>query len=495
MAAGSEAGDGAHPAGGRPAPTTPPGVLATQAGVGHRTVNFVGNALESGPGTILGGKTTLIDPVAQRLWEILETTLMGDLQTLEVEVRVGRIVSTSEASPSGGRRGADPPERLGLPLTTEAILSRETRVNFYKFVPGLSEEIFVPLLQRIEALSRKQDGQFECIVNTENSVDITYQRRDGSSPDSFRVSHFFEDGDQGNVTRAFKKQKLGSFDVYAGHRRPEHGPAFDFRVAVSAEEPLPDFVAEEHVAKLKREKHRKRYVYPAWVLDATDVTTTELDVPQDTSKNGRQQKHISRSSLEIELELRKEALIPNLKAKAEGKNHKLWELLTDFLFAARDLTGLAAELAPYALPPPMLPVLSNVVTGNGGGAAADNEVDKKNQGKANAALDDEDREVYRKRYGNVPEPVIGHYLYRLAAPRVPSTRLTSESLGSLKRTFSAAGNSTGPDRQVEGRKNDAGATSEDVSKEDQGRLRAKNLEAWKASLKLPGPAPRTAPNE
>lgn len=77
-----------------------------------------------------------------------------------------------------------------------------------------------------------------------------------------------------------------------------------------------------------------------------------------------------------------------------GNSHKLWELLSDFLFTARDVAAMACDVGPLALPPTLGTLPPEPVA------------------------DEAAKAAFLERYGQeVVEPVFGHYLYRLAAPQ------------------------------------------------------------------------------
>jgi len=154
---------------------------------------------------------------------------------------------------------------------------------------------------------------------------------------------------------------------------------------------MPDFrPAPDQREEMRREKMRKTYFFRAWRIDISTVTTTYS--PPD----GSQRQGAAVQSHEVEIELDSFHLQRNLEAKLAGKPHKLWELLSDFLFTARDLAAIAGETRPLALPPALPPAV----------VEAEDE-----------AIDERGRVAFRNRYGSIVEPVIGHYLYRLAAPR------------------------------------------------------------------------------
>merc|ERR1711924_140941 len=103
----------------------------------------------------------------------------------------------------------------------------------------------------------------------------------------------------------------------------------------------------EHVLEMRRRKMRKTYMFRAWRIDLSSVETTYPD---------QGEKRAAKLTHEVELELDNYQLVQNLKAKAVGNpQHKLWELLSDFLYTARDLAALASELTPLVLPPALIP--------------------------------------------------------------------------------------------------------------------------------------------
>merc|ERR1712228_701790 len=197
------------------------------------------------------------------------------------------------------------------------------------------------------------------------------------------------------------KRKLAGFELYSGRRACEHGPAFDLRVALAEESEIPHFDMKEHVLEMRRTKMRKTYIFRAWQIDFSTVETTYPD------QAGGGEKRAAKLSHEVELELDNYQLAQNLRAKAAGNpQHKLWELLSDFLFMARDLAALASEMTPLALPPSLMPPGPELIS-------------------------EEAKEAYRSRFNDtLPEPIVGHYLYRLAqapAATVPRNDAISSS--------------------------------------------------------------------
>eukprot|EP00440_Ansanella_granifera_P042714 gb/GFBE01046310.1/.p1 GENE.gb/GFBE01046310.1/~~gb/GFBE01046310.1/.p1 ORF type:complete len:150 (+),score=30.64 gb/GFBE01046310.1/:1-450(+) len=148
---------------------------------------------------------------------------------------------------------------------------------------------------------------------------------------------------------------------------------------------------------MRREKHRRSYCFRAWRIDLTTVRSTTRGSTPETFH-------------EVELELNGSFLRKNLEAKLAGnKTHKLWELLTDFLNAGRDLAVLASE--PWPLPlPPALPKASS-------------------QSAETDAVLETDREAYKRSLPEMPEPLIGHYLYKLAAKGWPLQKKPRKTVG------------------------------------------------------------------
>merc|ERR1712087_902543 len=140
-------------------------------------------------------------------------------------------------------------------------------------------------------------------------------------------------------------------DLYSGTRPPEHGPVFDLRISVGAECFEHDwFPSTAHVQTARREKRRRTYNFQSWQIELTEVLTTYL--PADNSGTTKERKE---QTFEVEIELDSgghSMLERNLDALIKGsRGHKLWQLLSDFMFTARDLAVLAAEIEPLPLPP------------------------------------------------------------------------------------------------------------------------------------------------
>lgn len=358
--------------------------------------------LAAGPTTIFGEKPPLVDPVVLELARLLEEhadKFAG--ADPEVEVRLG-VHRVKEAA----RHGAG--ARVDLPLRSEALLA--PREGFgYRFSPGLSPELFVYLSERLDAMSSEKlppEQRLECGKRFEHVLDAYYDvDGDGAlwglppGPQRVRVSTPKEGQDTKGV--ASVKSKLASLDLYTGRRPGERGPALDLRVAIATEVVVEGFQpAKHHRLTLRREKVRKTYHFKAWRIDISTVLSTTPAAPAAGGAQPGPEWSPPVQTNEVELELDGYFLKRNLEAKRAGGRHMLWELLSDFLFTARDLAQLACELSPMRLPP-ALPAPSD------------------------AAVDGESREAFRRKFETEAEPVIGHYLYRLArpAPRAPAAKV------------------------------------------------------------------------
>lgn len=333
--------------------------------------------MELAPSNIFSEKSSYVDPVVQQIVAALEKNAeaIKDAE-LEVELRLGLLF------PMGSG------ERLDLPCKGETMLKHCPQFH-YRFAPGLPVDAFVTLSRRIEDMcSERQprEKRVECVKRFQHVVDTHYTAATSSSnEEKIRVTKDQSVGAAGSINdMAVTKKKISHFDLYTGRCKPVHGPAFDIRVAISVEDNVPDFKpSSAHKINHQREKLRKSYIFDAWRLDITSVTTK---IPEEAH-------HVARSppeqSFEVELELDSLLLTRNLRAKMAGQHHKLWELLSDFLFAGRDLACLATELRPFGLPP------TNLAP------------------RVLPSLDDKSKEAYVRKF-NVAKPLIGHYLYRLA---------------------------------------------------------------------------------
>jgi len=360
--------------------------------------------LEVGPLTVLGERSSLVDPVVVELAKLFDEhgAASFDESELEVEVRLGIIVDVRK-------------KRVDIPCSTESVV-RATEGFAPRFVPGLPTEAFAAFTRRLDVMCSEKTPakeRIECGRRVSHTVDKLYKcKQEGATKETqpvIRVTEEVPQQQDGSEEAAPKaeprvtiKRKLGHVDIYTGRKCPEHGPTFDLRAALSKEEEVDGFeLGPMHVLSCQREKVRKTYHFRAWKIDVSNVTTTSFDYhrkdAQSSWNKDEEMTHTKKQTHEVELELDSYPLKRNLDAKAAGQNHVLWELLTDFLDVARDLAVLAAELRPFLLPPTM-PELPAVEKAGYTGEAA--------EAAANA---------FRKHYGkDIPEPIIGHYLYRVA---------------------------------------------------------------------------------
>lgn len=361
--------------------------------------------VDLGPTLVTGERMSLVDPAVQELGQLLEraaasvqdTLASNDDAELEVEVRFGVAVRRGRGGGGGAHQPAASRSRIDLPLQSEAVLQAGQGFE-YSFVPGLDADLFRSLLRRFKELCEEQ--RLRCTGSFDRTLDLIYEERaklgagSGLFPGEtklkrqIRLTRDLQESDA--EPRAFLKDALGSVDLYGGRRLPEHGPMYDMRAAVSMETPLENFSpGAGYVVGRRREKARYSYRFSAWRVDLTNVLTSRAIVPAVARLDTEPQFTKPVQSFEVEVELDPQKLMPNLAAKINGEAHKLWELLSDFMFAARDLVGLACRLEPL---PPLVPLPESHLT-------------------------EEEREAYHQEYGKIVEPVVGHYSYRLAAPR------------------------------------------------------------------------------
>ncbi|CAJ1440724.1 unnamed protein product [Effrenium voratum] len=270
--------------------------------------------LDVGPSTIFDARPSLVDPVVQELGRILEEHGPVPNAQIELELRLG-VLRGSGAGASAAR--------VDLPLGSEALLARCEAFPF-RFQAGLPPETYAGLMHRLEVL--RAEG-LECSVRSEQLLDTLYDppetgRTGGPMNRSqLRMTHR-RDKDRWVPCRPVLKTRHEALDLFTGRLRPEKGGIFDLRAALSTEAPANKPKTE---VRLKREKQRKVFDFRAWRVDFTAVRSSD-----QTSKE---------LSYEVELELNSQILQKNLEAKMAGKPHQLWELLTDFLNAGRDLAA------------------------------------------------------------------------------------------------------------------------------------------------------------
>ncbi|CAK9069226.1 Polynucleotide 5'-triphosphatase (mRNA 5'-triphosphatase) [Durusdinium trenchii] len=329
--------------------------------------------LENGPSTIFNQKPALIDPVALEVGRMLEThsQVLRTQGNLELEVRLGILKSVKSSS-------APLNSRVDLPILSEAMLIPRCEEFHYRFQAGLPPEIYAALLQKLEIMRR--DHHVDYAVSSDECLDVTYDPEDGGRQSQLRVTYHRQTTPEGESRwfpeKTMRKNRYEVLDLFTGRSAPQRGPTYDLRVALSAEMPSDARPRPNtHTVKMKREKQRKSLDFKAWRIDFTTVRASGAD-PKD-----------QQVSYEVELELNSQMLHQNLEAKLENKQHKLWELLMDFLNTARDLGRLAAELPrAWQMPPSPLPPLPP----------------------------DEGMAAYAAQLPGKPAPLIGHYLYRLA---------------------------------------------------------------------------------
>ncbi|CAE8642097.1 unnamed protein product [Polarella glacialis] len=291
----------------------------------------------------------------------------------------------------------------------------------YTFESGLPPEVFAALCRKtgrqvlaqlISSLmrssqSRPPEQRLDCKMHSQHLLDVTYEDPvfDGAGQVQgtkvVRVSHTrlgAQEASKGagggpgggwSAGYAIRKNKLPCLDLYSG--RGEYGEVFDIRMAVSPETHVKGF-EPGRVWLSRREKHRRTYTFKAWRIDCTTVLSSTM----------QKQAH-PKASYEVELELDNVLLKRNLEAKFAGnKTHRLWELLTDFVNAGRDLAVLAAE--PWPMPVP--PKLEHLT--------AAGQRDGEEEAHVVSAAD---HAAYQQHLPGMPEPLIGHYLYRILSTR------------------------------------------------------------------------------
>ena len=313
---------------------------------------------ETGPLTVTGERPPVLDPLVSRLNNLLPSHAES---TLEVEARIGMLMR--------GKSG----ERISMPIVSETALPPPSDAMHYEFSADVGPIVFDKIKHHLLALSNNSVHSdthplFKVSsVKETSTVDEFYER----GGDRVRVSLSSDE-----VVEVISKKRLHVLDVYSGSfsEEPDGLRPFDLRLSVNEERKIHNFVRDARVATGRREKQRFSFELKGFVIDLTRVSARD--------RSGERVTH------EVEVELKTPLLIEQLERKRNGQSHALYEILTDFIFAVRDLAwSFSAEA---------------------GQASGDLMHDP-----SKVKHSDERIRNYLAKVGNV-QPLLGDYLYRIA---------------------------------------------------------------------------------
>ena len=261
--------------------------------------------MDTGPLTVLGDRPSLVDPLVQHLVSRIELH-SDEAEHLEVEARIGCLQQ------KGSR------DRMSLPVQSETLLLPPSNAHSFEFSSDVGQKTYTAIKKHLTDISTGQVSASHPLfkinsVEDSETVDEFYEQPGG---DKVRAS--FRNGE---VSEVIVKQRLELLDMYSGSADPDDRP-FDLRVSVNSEKKLANYTRDGSVIA-RREKSRTSFDLKGFVIDMTQVKVKD--------RAG------DRTSYEVEIELKTALLVEQLQRKRNSQSHFIYELLTDFVYAARDL--------------------------------------------------------------------------------------------------------------------------------------------------------------
>ena len=308
--------------------------------------------METGPLTVLGDRPSLIDPLVQHLVSRIERH-SSQGSHLEVEARIGCLE----------HRGSR--DRMTLPIQSETLLKPPSNAHSFEFASDVGQNTFNAIKKHLLEISKGQLSASHPVFKINNvreteTVDEFYEQPGGD-----RVRVTLQDDE---VVEVIVKQRLDVLDMYSGSANMDERP-FDLRLSVNSEKKLANFTRDGTV-NARREKSRTSFELKGFIIDMTRVKVKD--------RSG------DRTSYEVEIELKTDLLVDQLKRKQDGKSHFLYELLTDFVFSSRDLAhSFMSSVGASDIVPELIKQNDNLV------------------------------KCYLREVGSI-QPIIGDYIYQIA---------------------------------------------------------------------------------
>ncbi|KAF4670922.1 mRNA-capping enzyme subunit beta [Perkinsus chesapeaki] len=289
--------------------------------------------LETGPLTVCGTRPPLLEPLVDAICKAINEALQTDedLAELEIEARLGFLAPHRDSY-----------QRVLLPITSPCILqeSDHSRNWRYEFQASVMREQFYAIQKHLEKLAAGVPGQAQGqvfrikevrrqVTTTDEFFESPKEGRIRASYDSDRYSL----GDRTRPIEIIRKDRLKTLNIFSGHYDPtycdEEKYPLDIRISVNRENKYGCVPSDVSKCTGKRNKTRHSYLFKAWEIDLTEVIA-----------QGRQGEW---SSYEVEVELKKELIAEQLKRQRLGKNHAVYEILTDFVYCVRDLAWMFGD--------------------------------------------------------------------------------------------------------------------------------------------------------
>ncbi|EER09073.1 mRNA capping enzyme subunit, putative [Perkinsus marinus ATCC 50983] len=282
---------------------------------------------------MLGTRPALLEPLVVAITNAVNETLVTeqDLADLEIEARLGFLAPHRDSY-----------HRVLLPITSECILQEPDHgKNWrYEFQASVMREQFFAIQKHLEKLVAGTPGQVQGHVFRVRDVrrQVTTTDEFFESPRDGRIRASYDSdsyslGDRTRPIEIIRKDRLKTINVFSGHYDPtycdEEKYPLDLRISVNRENKFGSVPADVSKCSGKRNKTRHSYIFKAWQVDLTEVIA--------------QGKQGEWSSYEVEVELKKDLIAEQLKRQRLGKNHAVYEILTDFIYCVRDLAWMFGD--------------------------------------------------------------------------------------------------------------------------------------------------------
>ena len=267
--------------------------------------------MSTAPLTITGQRPPINDVLASRLVsKLVDLKAASDISGLEIEGRVGILVNKSG-------------DRLRLPILSETCLAPSCHDSLaYEFQADVGERAFEAIKAHLFSIHKGtikiSDNKFPVFkisgLTESHTVDEFYNDQ------GMRVRVTSRADSPSEVLEVICKQRLSILDVYSGS--PDES-AFDLRLSINDERKIQNFMRDSARMTGKREKKRWSFESKGFVVDLTQVKSRD--------RSG------DRTLYEVEVELKTGLIVEQLTRMNMGKSHFLYELVTDFIYAVRDL--------------------------------------------------------------------------------------------------------------------------------------------------------------
>jgi mRNA capping enzyme, beta chain len=316
--------------------------------------------MDTGALTVVGTRPSNVDPLVMRLMSKIEAHL-NSAENLEIEGRIGIVCKPRQAD-----------ERISLPVMTEAVLAPSNKGGFqYEFKSDIGKSTWKSIVAHLTNLCKNSK---DLKISHPHILRVSSMKETNTVDESFQLPGGKRARLTDNKGPAISKKRLEIFDVFTGSEE-----IFDLRFSVNDEQTLPKFNRHGLEVSGRREKHRFTFELSGFVIDMTEVKAKDRFANQ------------VKTTYECEVELKTDLIKEQFARKQAGKNHAVFEILTDFVYVLRDIAKAFASQSD--------------ATTTGG---ADHS-----SSSGHVAMSDDLVQSYLKHVAPF-QPIIGEYLYKIA---------------------------------------------------------------------------------